>query len=159
MDAVSELHANSSLDPLAPLEKDSRGQPITVRNYIPVPEDAHRLPALMSFRDVDHAVTVLRAGSAREHAYQKYAIKELAKIRCFAIIMPIGPQKCKVIKKDAAVIETPYLYSISVKATSKDRKFLELAPALNADVVLRLKLPTAKWHSPPSISLKRRLWK
>lgn len=81
----SKLFAESLLDPLAPLKTRSRGQPITVRNYVPLPEDARKLPGLMSFRDADHAITVLGDGCAREHAYQKYAIKKLPKIQCHAV--------------------------------------------------------------------------
>lgn len=53
-------------------------------------------------------------------------------------IIPIGTQKCKVKKKDGKEVEAPYVYAVSIKSTSDDKKFLQLAPPINARCRLKI---------------------
>lgn len=143
-----EVFAKAQEDPRAILKKTARGQPITIRNYTALPLDARKLPARMRFRDVDEAITVLGDGAAREHAYEKYATRELSNIQCQAVMMPIGSQKCKVTKKDGKVVDAPYLYSVSVVKTSDPEKFAQLAPALNVASTIQIQVDYRKMETP-----------
>lgn len=144
---LTQMYANSSLDPLKPLKVNSRGQPITVRNYAQLPEDARVLPAKTRFRNVDEILTKLGDASAREHAYEQWSSRELAGIDCRAVMIPIGSQTC-ILKRDGQDVEVPYLYSFSVIDTTDDGLFARLAPPLNAGVKIQVEIPYTKVESP-----------
>ncbi|KAK7738278.1 hypothetical protein SLS63_002613 [Diaporthe eres] len=144
----AQLYANSHLDPFRELKEQSRGQPITIRNYKEVlPTEARALPAKTRFRGLDEALTCLGDASAREHAYEKWSSQELAKIHCKALIMPIGSQTC-VLNRDGTEVEVPYLYSFSVMNSSNPALFAQLAPALNAGVKIQVEIPYSKVATP-----------
>lgn len=144
---LTQVYANSSLDPLKPLKVNSRGQPITVRNYAKLPEDARTLPAKTRFRNVDEMLTKLGDASAREHAYEQWSSRELAGIDCRAVMIPIGPQTC-MLKREGQDVEVPYLYSFSVIDTTDDGLFAQLAPPLNAGVKIQVEIPYTKVEFP-----------
>lgn len=141
---------NESLsDPKETLKTRAKGQPITIRNYVPkLPEAARKLPARMKFRDVEDAITSLGDGAAREHATEKWASKEISNIQCHALMMPIGTQTCMLRNKDGELVAVPYLFSFSIVKTSNDKLFAQLAPAINTSTKIQVQIGYRKVKPP-----------
>lgn len=112
-----------------------------------LPEDTDRIPAKMTFRDVDECILILSDGVAREHNYQKWLIQELVKMDMKAVIILVGSQTVPV-QKGERVARKPLIYSIHI-IHAKDMKLLaQVMPAINSHVDILLNVPYTAVHAP-----------